>query len=133
MNRQWHTSKMGHLHLQGIPSLAAAVARASMARTRRLYLLAHKDGYKVIVVGGGSGGSAIAAHCSRKYGRGQVAVIDAAGGCSWELTSPPLRLLLCTAARVSLLLPFPCPCSTWAKVHKLLPLAVDVQAWHWQH
>jgi hypothetical protein len=42
---------------------------------------ASKDGYKVVVLGGGSGGSAVAAHYCRKLGKGQVAVVDPAGGC----------------------------------------------------
>jgi hypothetical protein len=42
---------------------------------------ASKDAYKVVVLGGGSGGSAVAAHYCRKLGKGQVAVVDPAGGC----------------------------------------------------
>jgi glycine/D-amino acid oxidase-like deaminating enzyme len=38
-----------------------------------------KDGYKVLVIGGGSGGSAVAAHYCRKLGKDQVAVIDPSG------------------------------------------------------
>ncbi|WIA22774.1 hypothetical protein OEZ85_001172 [Tetradesmus obliquus] len=49
---------------------------ASAARHRCICNAASKDGYKVLVLGGGSGGSAVAAHYCRKLGKDQVAVID---------------------------------------------------------
>lgn len=40
---------------------------------------AQRDEYKVIVVGGGCAGSAVAAHYGRKFGQQQVAVIESSG------------------------------------------------------
>lgn len=52
---------------------------AAVPRRPRVALCAQTDGYKVIVVGGGCAGSAVAAHYGRRFGQQQVAVIESSG------------------------------------------------------
>ena len=55
------------------PALAAGPFRAS--RRPAVAVRAFKDGYKVLIIGGGSGGATVASHYARKL-PGQVAVIE---------------------------------------------------------